>query len=141
MIAFLSRFWLDAQNTDLTEELESKQAVLASSLKFEKRFKDTQNRLKIYADLTSDKLSKATVTNTISTLLPPDIFLTTIAFSQQGVAISGMSPSERSIQQLLVNLNASDIFNDTQLMGIKSDEEDVELLTFDLMVSIEKEDK
>jgi hypothetical protein len=76
MVAFLSRFWLDAQNTDLTEELDRKQAVLASSLNFEKEFKDTQKRLEIYSDLTSYKLPKATIASTISQLLPPDIFLT-----------------------------------------------------------------
>ena len=141
MIAFLSRFWLDAQNTDLTEDLERKQAVLASSLNFEKEFKDTQKRLKIYSDLTSDKLSKATVANTISKLLPPDIFLTTIVFKDKEIGISGISPNEKSIQQLIVNLNSSDIFESALLMGIKSDEEDVNSLIFDLSVILEREEK
>ena len=43
MVAFLSRFWLDAQNTDLDEEITQKQALIAASLGFEKRFKQTQS--------------------------------------------------------------------------------------------------
>lgn len=141
MVAFLSRFWLDAQNTDLTEDLERKQAVLSSSLNFEKEFKDTQKRLKIYSDLTSDKLSKATVANTISKLLPPDIFLTIITFNDREIGISGISPNEKSIQQLIVNLNSSDIFESVLLMGIKSDEENVNSLIFELRVILEMEEK
>src|SRR3989304_5055627 len=53
MIAFLSRFWLDAQNTDLTEELQQKQAVLSASKAFDAEFKDTQKRLKVFTDLTA----------------------------------------------------------------------------------------
>lgn len=139
MIAFLSRFWLDAQNTDLTDELKSKQAILASSLRFEREFKETQNRLSIYSDLTSYKLSKASLANTISTLLPPDIFLTSVVFNAENVGISGISPNERSIQQLVVNLNSSDNFEKAQLVEIKSDEEDVNSLLFDLQVILGKE--
>jgi len=141
MIAFLSRFWLDAQNTDLTEELDQKQAVLAASLNFEREFKNTQKRLKIYSDLTYDKLSKATVANTVSKLLPPDIFLSVITFKDREIGISGISPNEKSIQQLIVNLNSSDIFEKAFLMGIKSDEEDVNSLIFELRVTLEKEEK
>ena len=44
MVAFLSRFWLDAQNTDITEEMTQKQAVLAASLDFERKFKETKEK-------------------------------------------------------------------------------------------------
>jgi Tfp pilus assembly protein PilN len=139
MIAFLSRFWLDAQNTDLTDELESKQAILASSLKFEKEFKETQNRLGVYSDITSYTLPKASIANTISTLLPPDIFLSSVVFSADAVAVSGISPNERSIQQFVVNLNSSDYFEKAHLLEIKSDEEDVNSLLFQIQVILGKE--
>lgn len=139
MIAFLSRFWLDAQNTDLSEDLKRKQAVLAASLSFEKEFKDNQKRLKVYSDLTSDKLLKVEITSTISKLLPPDIFLTSVSFKEGEIDIKGISPSERSIQQLIVNLYSEEIFIDTQLTEVVSDEEDKNLLKFGLKVLTEKE--
>jgi Tfp pilus assembly protein PilN len=132
MIAFLSRFWLDAQNTDLSDELESKQAILASSLKFEKEFKETQKRLGVYSDLTSYTPPREDLANTVSSLLPPDIFLTSIVFSANNVGITGISPSELSVQQLVVNLNSADIFEETHLIEMKSDEEDVNSLIFQL---------
>jgi len=139
MIAFLSRFWLDAQNTDLTDELKSKQAILASSLKFEKEFKETQKRLEVYSDLTSYTLPKVSIANTVSTLLPPDIFLTSVIFGTNAVTVSGVSPNEKSIQQLVVNLNSSDNFEKAYLVEIKSDEEDVNSLLFRIQVDLGKE--
>lgn len=141
MIAFLSRFWLDAQNTDLSENLEQKQAVLAASLNFEKEFKDNQKRLQVYSNLTSDNLLKATVAKTITKLLPPDIFLTSIIFQSKEVRITGLSPGERSIQQLIVNLNSADIFTDVLLVEIATDEEDITIFKFEIKVLLEKEDK
>lgn len=140
MIAFLSRFWLDAQNTDLTDELESKQAILSSSLNFEMEFKDIQDRISIYSELTSYDVTKASIANTISALLPPDIFLTSVVFGADGIGVAGRSPNERSIQQLVVNLNSENDFDKTQLVEIKSDEEDVNSLLFRLKVSLRKEE-
>lgn len=37
VVAFLSRFWLDARITDLNDELKQKQAVITSLATFEKR--------------------------------------------------------------------------------------------------------
>ena len=122
MIAFLSRFWLDARNTDLSENIQQKQAVLASSLDFEKEFKDVQARLQIFSDFTSgkDQLSKSL--NSITSLLPPGVILENISFSNQGIEISGLSVSEVSIQQFTVNLKSDNNFKKVALGNIKTDE-------------------
>ena len=117
--------------------MESKQAILASSLRFEKEFKETQNRLSIYSDLTSYELSKASLANTISTLLPPDIFLTSVVFNAENVGVSGISPNERSIQQLLVNLSSKELFKEAQLVEVGSSENDSSLLKFTIKVVLE----
>ncbi len=54
MIAFLSRFWLDAQHTDLNEEIQQKQAVIEATQNFESEFKDTQKRLSIFSKLATN---------------------------------------------------------------------------------------
>jgi len=44
--AFLSRFWLDRKNSDLSEELRQYRAILESSVEFEEDFRSLQTRIK-----------------------------------------------------------------------------------------------
>jgi Tfp pilus assembly protein PilN len=48
--AFISRFWLDRQNSDLSETLRQQQAILESTQSFESEFKSFQQRLDFIAD-------------------------------------------------------------------------------------------
>jgi len=54
VVAFLSRFWLDARITDLNDELKQKQAIVASQATFEKRFRSAQSRLEILFEVTKE---------------------------------------------------------------------------------------
>lgn len=132
MIAFLSRFWLDAQNTDLNEEIEDKKAVLSASLAFEKEFKDIQNRIEIFSNISSQaKVSEQL--EVITKLLPPDIFLENINFSGQNKnIIVGLSANEVSVQQFIVNLKSSDIFENVSLGKLSSYKNNSELIEFEI---------
>jgi Tfp pilus assembly protein PilN len=132
MTAFLSRFWLDAQNTDLTEELEQKQAVLAASNEFDKEFKDTQKRLAAYSELTEKQQFVTNSLGALGSYLPDDIFLTIISYSENTQLIEGLSPSERSIQQFIVNLESTGIFEGVTLTELKSDQNNSALLKFSI---------
>lgn len=130
MIAFLSRFWLDAQNTDLTEEIQQKQAVLSASKDFDKEFKDTQKRLEILKNLTKGETVVSKSLSTLRSYLPDDIFLSTISFSKEALRIEGLSPNERSVQQLIVNLESTQIFREVVLIELRSDQNNTSLLKF-----------
>jgi len=73
MLAFLSRFWLDARNTDLDEEIKQKQAVLSASQPFEKEFKETQARLKVFSSYAGGEGNNTKVISAIASGIPPDI--------------------------------------------------------------------
>ena len=45
IVAFISRFWLDRKNSDLSEVIRQRQAILASSQDFEAEFNSFQKRL------------------------------------------------------------------------------------------------
>ena len=134
MVAFLSRFWLDAENTDLSEELAQKQAVLAASQGFERKFKKTQAQLAIFSELTTQEELYSNSLNAIRVSLPDDLFLIAISFSEESVTIESATPNERSIQQLLVNLSSKDLFKEVQLMEVGSSENDSSLLEFTIRV-------
>jgi Tfp pilus assembly protein PilN len=140
MIAFLSRFWLDAQNTDLNDDIKHKTAVLTASKDFEKEFENTQNKLRIFSELTKNQGIYADILNTVVSYLPPDLYLTTITFKEGALQIEGSTPNEVSIQQLIVNLSSSGKFSEVGLIELATDPKDRILLNFKLgTVFIEKE--
>lgn len=132
MIAFLSRFWLDAQNTDLNDEIEEKTAVLTTSKNFEKEFRSTQKKLKIFSELTKENAKYAEILNTTVSYLPSDLFLTAVTFKEGVAEIEGYTPNEISIQQLIVNLTSSGKFTEVGLLELSNDPKDSTLLIFKL---------
>lgn len=134
MIAFLSRFWLDAQNTDLNEEIDQKKAILSASLDFEHQFKDTQKRIEIYKVMNNQRGNVSYITS-VSQQLPPDVSLTSITKLGQELEIQGVTASEQSAQQLVVNLGSANSFKNVELVGITSNELNPGLLTFTIKVT------
>lgn len=134
MLAFLSRFWLDAQNTDLDELITQKQAVLAASLDFEKEFKDTQARLAVFSEYAKEEKIVTEALEAISSSLSPDIFLSSISFTEKVVGIQGTSPGEAGIQQLIFNLSSNDKFYDVTLVDIRSEQEQFLIFRISLML-------
>ena len=126
--AFFSRFWLDAQNTDLTEEIEQKKVIISSSSIFEKEFRDIQERLSLFSKYSQDRNKVSTMLNEIRTNIPEDVLTESISFEKEKIDIAGLSASEKSIQQFIVNLEASDQFENVILTNAGARENDVSLL-------------
>ena len=134
MVAFLSRFVLDTNNTDLNEEMIEKRALIAAQRSFENEFKSTQNKLSIYKDLSVRKSPVSDTLTSIVTSLPSDAFLDQLTFRNDGATISGYSSNERSIQQFIVNLENKQDFGSVSLSGLNSNTDNPSLLEFDITV-------
>src|SRR3989344_9480970 len=65
MGAFLSRFWLDAQNSDLGDEMGVKSAQVEAQSDFEKKFRRLQTKLGIFKSL-SGAVQPSTEINSIA---------------------------------------------------------------------------
>jgi len=134
ILAFLSRFFLDAQNADLTEEIEQKQGIIADASEFEKTFRLTQKKLEIFAQLTAqDKLASG-VLSKIPTSIPPDVYLESISLNDNTLSILGLSPNERSIQEFVVNLEANLGVKNVNLERIETSFQDPSLMEFSVGV-------
>ena len=132
MFAFLSRFWLDAQNTDLTEELEQKQAALMASTNLEKNFKATQVRLEIFKEMLVKEGKSTDLVKTATDYLPDDLYLSAVVVELPKVILEGNTPNEQSIQQFTVNLNSSRLFKELGITKIKTNSTDPGLLDFQI---------
>ena len=138
MVAFLSRFWLDARNADLNELIKQKSAVLSASADFEKEFKNTQKKLKIFSSLSRDVGTASTTLGAITSLLPSDIFLLTYSFNSQSAQVKGVAQNEISIAQFIVNLEKSASFEKVTLTNL--DTSDDFRFTFTLLITPKKGD-
>ena len=99
MVAFISRFWLDSKNTDLDEQIQNKQAIIAASSTFEQEFKNTQARLKALSEIISQPYKPSQVFEVITKQITPDSILTSVNFQNGQAEIAGTSPNEKDIQK------------------------------------------
>lgn len=137
MAAFLSRFWLDARNADLNDAIKQKVAVISASSEVEKEFRDTQKRLKIFSNLSSREGVVSNAIAEITSHLPPDVFLISYSYNQGSIQIKGISPSEISIAQFIVNLENSEMINKVNLTNVDTSQEET-ALAFTLRVELGK---
>lgn len=130
LVAFLSRFYFDSRSNDLKDEIKQKQAIISASSDFEQTFRDTQKRLNIVSDNATSSKSTARSVQAITSNLPSDIQLERISINGGEAQVAGLSPNELSIQQLMVNLEASPQFSNTSLNEVDTDFQNSQLLYF-----------
>jgi len=138
MLAFLSRFWLDARSADLGDLINQRQAVIASSADFENEFRGVQKKLKIFSGLTGEGDSAIQYLENISSLIPPEIILTSFSFLNEEIKLEGISPNEMGIAQLVANLETNDDFKEILISQISTDKETQAFLKFSLNLKLKE---
>jgi Tfp pilus assembly protein PilN len=138
MLAFLSRFWLDARANDLNDEIRQKSAVISASADFEKQFRDIQNRLKIFDTVTGNVGTVSQYLEGLSSYIPIDVTLSSFQFSSGSLQLRGNSASEIGIAQFIANLQGSKIFTNIALSSIGTNPQNNSQLTFGLKIDLMK---
>ncbi len=134
IIAFVSRFFLDAKSNDLSDQIDAKKAVIASFAKFEKEYKNTQKRLSIFSAISSDKNNLSPVISNITKSLPNDVVLVSLINDKNGLNVKANSFSEQSIVQFISNLKSTNLFSTITLTDLSSSE-DNPYLTFTIKLN------
>lgn len=138
MIAFLSRFWFDAQNTDLNEKIEQKQQILLAAREFEVRYKDIQKRLDVYSGLAVKSGRETELLKNVSTYTPSDIILTKFQTENGKLQIVAITPNEKSIQQFIVNLMSDESLEEIGLSKLSSSQENLSLFIFTVQAKLKE---
>lgn len=136
MLAFFSRFWLDAKNSDLNDEIKQKKARIIASQGVEKELILTQTKLKIYSGLASPQLVPSQIINKIAPLIPTDVHLKDINFSGKTISISGNAITELDVMQTIVNLENEKTFKSVSLNRITVDQDAGGILAFTLNLDL-----
>jgi len=106
LLAFISRFSLDRKNTDLTEELSQKQAIIEANVTFEREIKSLQANLATAKKLITDQTKPIELVNLIEAMLPPDVYLTSLEISQTKLTLKATAGTTQGFAQFLSNLSA-----------------------------------
>lgn len=134
MGAFLSRFWLDAKNSDLNSAIKIKSAEITAQSDFEKQFRSVQAKLDIFKQLSqapkaSDKVVK------IASKIPAEVTLTSVSILQSSAQVKGTSLSEIGIAQFVSNLKTEKSFKKIELGQINSSEDNPSLTLFSITIN------
>lgn len=119
MSAFLSRFWLDARNSDLNEKLLITKARISAYSATEAEFRSYQRKLSIAKNLYLQSKDSELLVQ-ITKQLPDEISLTSVQRTEEGLQIKALSLSESAVAQFLVNLIGNKSLTDVNLSQVAS---------------------
>ncbi len=110
IVAFISRFWLDRKNSDLSEVIRQRQAILASTHEFEEEFKSFQQRLIYVRNFYQNQPTYDEKVDTLVKSTPNDLTYESISIKQDTknsditISASLFAFNEESIVDFINNL-------------------------------------
>lgn len=110
--AFLSRFWLDRKEADLSEQIRQRQAIITSINQFEKEFHFFQTRLSAAGNFIKKDIQPMAPMEPVVKSLPADIIVSNFSFTETAdggrISLSTLVFSEASLAAFVDNLLARD---------------------------------
>ena len=120
MGAFMSRFWLDARNADLTDEIKQKEAIVVSYSQIESEFKKSQKKINAYTLQTKNQDFPLQIIDTLSKSMPSDIKLTVLSITDSAIDIKAESLTESSISKFIQILKKDNLFTQATVTQIST---------------------
>ncbi|MFH1602063.1 MAG: hypothetical protein ABIB61_03855 [Candidatus Shapirobacteria bacterium] len=142
--AFFSRFWLDRKNSDLSDDLRQKRAILESTLEFEEEFRRFQTRLSQAANLVNGEQDLVFPLTTVARSLPDGVILHNISFTNKEKGASANLSigvySEQGLSYFINQLLKEEEIESVQVGSIKK-EKIATGIEIGLMVNFKKDEK
>lgn len=127
---FISRFWLDRKNSDLSEISRQKQAILESSTLFETEFTNLQKKLAYIKDFYSGEPQYNKQINSLISSTPSDLFYQNLTASTDEttkittIDASLLAYKEESIVSFITNLMLNPDINQVNVTKIEKKEKE-----------------
>ncbi len=106
IIAFLSRFKLDKDMSDLSDNIAGKKAVLDAAYSSEQNFRFTQSRLSAAGTMLSSQIGAKRILETMTSYVPPQVNLTKLDLQPNLVTVSGQASTKDGLAILLARMTA-----------------------------------
>jgi len=134
MGAFLSRFWLDAQNSDISGAIKIKVAQIEAQAETEKEFRSIQSKLNIIQQISASS-SFSQKAEAITSKVPAGVNLVSISALEDSIQIKGVSFSEFGIAQFIANLKGDPQFKNVELLQVNSSENNLAQTVFQVKIT------
>jgi Tfp pilus assembly protein PilN len=118
ILAFLSRFKLDRDLTDLGEKIRQQQAIIVSWSNFEKDFRFLNRRLQTIEEFRKSQIESGEILEELANLIPLDIVISDFSVSNRQLSLSASAFSEGGLSSFLRNLKNSKNFKNITLTQI-----------------------
>ncbi|MFZ5365751.1 MAG: PilN domain-containing protein [Patescibacteria group bacterium] len=124
IIAFLSRFKLDRDISDLHDKIKQKQARVQSSQEFERDFRFFQKRISEIKNLETKQIWVTSIISEVSQITPVDVAFSNFSFGEEGINLTGTALSEEGLGSFLAGLASSPMFGDINLSSVSKKTEE-----------------
>jgi len=139
IIAFLSRFKLDRDLTNLNEKIKQKQAIINSSTAFEKDFRFLQKKLSTIEGLNKSQIESNKILAIFSQITPAGIQLSNfIIDNQRKIGLTASADSETTFAFFLKNLKAEPQLKNLALDKISINQEQFGKIVFNIKVELKE---
>lgn len=119
IIGFLSRFFLDSKNADLTDEINQKKALIQSYLPFERDFKRAQARLATFNTYAYSKTSFSEYMSLVTQNLSSDLQLSKVNKTPTDLSILVIGRNEQNILSYVTRLKKETLLSQTNVVSVE----------------------
>lgn len=141
IVAFLSRFWLDRQLTNLNDANAAKKNQIQASLNFEKEFRNVQERLQALRKVSNNQAQMAATIQAISHNTPRTIQAEKIEITEKTILVSGKASSNKGLAQFINALETDALFEDVNLKDVSPASNNSNILAFSITGKIVNKNK
>jgi len=106
IVSFATRFKLDRQKTDLTNEIDHKMMVIESYGDVEDKVKSVQERLTYFKEVSHNKID-TDIFPYLNSLIPNGVTIDKLVITQDKISVSGTVRSQTAFNTLITNLQQS----------------------------------
>lgn len=118
LLAFIWRFGLDRQITDLNEEIEQKQAIIQANQEFEMAFRNLQNRTEQVGSLFENQDLSVQVLKHLERITPLGVHFSAFSMNDRKVSITATATSNSNLSLFLSNLKSSEFLTDINITSL-----------------------
>lgn len=123
IMAFMSRFKLDADLQILGDSIEGKKRILEALASFETTFRATQARLAEAKKLIGGQLNTGGTMDAITSKVPSQVSINTLTIEGGQVNIAGKASTEQNLGDFLVRLATDPTWKSVEIVNVTADPE------------------
>jgi hypothetical protein len=121
IIAFISRFKLDHDLSDLGDSISGKQALLEASSNTEKTLRLLQARLALADQKIKSQSNSATLFEKINAVFLPTSRLVSFTYSGNHISLTGIVQKESDLGLIIEQLNADKIYKTLAITSVSTE--------------------